>query len=62
MPKVSQVLKLLKEDGWVLLRNGSRHDLYHRPTKPNVIPLQRHGSQELAKGTLHSILKDAGLK
>lgn len=62
MATVNEVLKLLKKDGWVLYRNGSRHDLYRHPTKPNQIPIPRHGSQELPKGTLNNILKDAGLK
>ena len=62
MATVNEVLKLLKKDGWYLHRNGTRHDLYRHPTKPNQISIPRHGSKEMAPGTLQSILKDAGLK
>lgn len=60
--KVSEILKILKKDGWYLYRNGSKHDIYRHPTKENQIPVPRHKGQELAKGTEQSILKDAGLK
>ncbi|MDT0648596.1 type II toxin-antitoxin system HicA family toxin [Autumnicola edwardsiae] len=55
------MLKILMRDGWYLHRNGKKHDLYRHPTKKGQIPLPRHRSQELKKGTERSILKDAGL-
>lgn len=60
--KASELVKILKADGWVLQRHGSRHDLYEHPKKPNVIAVPRHGGKELRGGTLSQILKDAGLK
>lgn len=60
--RVSELLKVLKKDGWYLHRNGSRHDLYRHPTKTGQIAVERHSSSEVAKGTLQQILKDAGLK
>jgi len=60
--KVSEILKILKKDGWFLHRNGSKHDLYRHPKKEGQIPVPRHTSQELKKGTEESILKSAGLK
>jgi mRNA interferase HicA len=62
MAKVSELLKLLKKDGWFLFRNGSNHDIYRHPTKENQLTVPRHGSKEMAKGTYESILKAAGLK
>lgn len=62
MASVNELLKLLKKDGWFLYKNGSNHDLYRHATKPNQIPIPRHGNKEVAKGTLNSILKAAGLK
>lgn len=62
MAKVNEVLKLLVDDGWYLHKHGKRHDLYRHPTKKGQIPVPRHGSKEMAKGTLNSILKAAGLK
>lgn len=60
--KVSELLKILKNDGWYLHRNGSNHDLYRHPTKEGQLTVPRHGSKEMAKGTEESILKKAGLK
>jgi len=62
MASVNELLKLLKKDGWFLYKNGSNHDLYRHPTKDGQIPVPRHGNKEIAKGTLQSILKSAGLK
>ena len=62
MPKISEVLKKLKKDGWYLHKHGGKHDLYRHKSKPGQIPIPRHGSKELATGTLNSILKAAGLK
>ncbi|MDR7209974.1 type II toxin-antitoxin system HicA family toxin [Flavobacterium piscis] len=62
MAKVNEVIRLLIEDGWFLFKHGKKHDLYRHNIKENQIPIPRHGSSELAKGTHLSILKDAGLK
>lgn len=60
--RVNEILKLITADGWYLYKHGKRHDLYRHPSKPGQIPIPRHSSQELKKGTENSILKDAGLK
>ncbi|MGD1319517.1 type II toxin-antitoxin system HicA family toxin [Chryseobacterium sp. 2R14A] len=60
--KVSQLLKVLEEDGWYLRRHGKKHDIYVHPTKEDFLQLPRHPSSELKKGTEESILKKAGLK
>lgn len=60
--KVSELLKILKKDGWHLYRNGRSYNLYRHSEKSGQIPIPRHGSKELAKGTEERILKDAGLK
>lgn len=36
--------------------------MYVHAVKPGKIPVGKHGSEEVPKGTLHSILKAAGLK
>ena len=59
--KFSQLIKKLQKDGWFLYRNGKKHDLYRHPMKEGQITIPRHGSKEVAKGTLRSILKGAGL-
>ena len=60
--KVREVLKLLKEDGWVVaVTRGSHRQLKHS-TKPGRVTVAGKPSDELPPGTLNSILKQAGLK
>ena len=55
-----QVVKLLKENGWTVDRvNGSHHVMVKDGFPPLSVPV--HG-KDLKAGTLHSILKAAGLK
>jgi predicted RNA binding protein YcfA (HicA-like mRNA interferase family) len=61
-PKVSEILKLLYEDGWyVIATRGSHRQLKHR-TKPGRVTVAGMPSNTLSPGTLNSILKQAGLK
>ncbi|MEI6385290.1 MAG: type II toxin-antitoxin system HicA family toxin [Spirochaetota bacterium] len=56
-----QVAKLLETNGWALDRISSSHHIYHKAGfRPVSVPI--HGSKDLKVGTLHGILKDAGLK
>jgi len=59
--KTSELLKKLKKNKIRLIRHGSRHDIYYSPITDKEFPVPRH-STEIKTGTLHSILKDAGLK
>jgi len=60
--KVSEIVRLLKKNGWYLDKHGADHDLYRHPTKLKQIPVPRHRSKELNPNTAISILKDAGLR
>ena len=40
--KRSELLKQLKKEGCVLLRNGSRHDIYINPKTGQKQPIPRH--------------------
>ncbi|MCL2415786.1 MAG: type II toxin-antitoxin system HicA family toxin [Defluviitaleaceae bacterium] len=56
-----QLEKLLKSEGWEI-SHGKAHDQATHPQKPGIkIPIPRH-TGDIPKGTLNSILKDAGLK
>jgi predicted RNA binding protein YcfA (HicA-like mRNA interferase family) len=60
--KVKAVLKLLREDGWVEVScRGSHRQLKHQ-TKKGRVTVPGRPSDNLAPGTLNSILKQAGLK
>ncbi|HAK96054.1 MAG TPA: addiction module toxin, HicA family [Planctomycetes bacterium] len=59
--KVSAVLRLLRDDGWFLARTRGSHQQYKHGTKPGLVTVAGKPGDELAPGTLHSILKQAGL-
>lgn len=60
--KCSELLRILKKDGWYpISQKGSHLKLIH-PNKKNVIIFPNHGSQEVGKGFENKILKDAGIK
>jgi len=60
--KVREVLQLLEQDGWFLVRTRGSHQQYKHPTKKGLVTIPGSGNDDLAPGTLNSILKQAGLK
>ncbi len=60
--KVSEVLRLLHEDGWFLAATRGSHRQFKHPTKPGRVTVAGKPSDDLAPGTLNSILKQSGLK
>jgi predicted RNA binding protein YcfA (HicA-like mRNA interferase family) len=60
--KVRDVLRLLEDDGWYLVRTRGSHRQYKHSTKPGLVTLPGKPGDDLAAGTLNSILKQAGLK
>lgn len=58
---VKEMLKILNQDGWyITAQNGSHIQLEHENKKGKVTVPNHNG--DIAKGTLNSILKQAGLK
>jgi predicted RNA binding protein YcfA (HicA-like mRNA interferase family) len=60
--KVREVTKLLEADGWYLVATKGSHRQYKHPTKPGRVTIAGHSEDDLAPGTLNSILKQAQLK
>ena len=60
--KVRELLRLIDEDGWYLVRTRGSHRQYAHSEKSGIVTIPGHPSEELAPGTLNSILKQAGLK
>ncbi len=60
--KVRDVVKLLERDGWYLARTRGSHRQYRHPAKRGLVTVAGKSSDELAAGTLNSVLKQAGLK
>jgi predicted RNA binding protein YcfA (HicA-like mRNA interferase family) len=59
--KVREVIKLIEEDGWYLARTRGSHRQYKHPTKSGLVTIPGKFSDDLAPGTLNSILKQAKL-
>jgi predicted RNA binding protein YcfA (HicA-like mRNA interferase family) len=62
MMKVGEVLRMLLNDGWVVVATRGSHRQLKHPTKPGRVTLPGRPSDDLAPGTLNSVLKQAGLK
>jgi predicted RNA binding protein YcfA (HicA-like mRNA interferase family) len=62
MMKVGEVLRMLLDDGWVVVATRGSHRQLKHPSKPGRVTLPGKPSDDLAPGTLNSVLKQAGLK
>lgn len=60
--KIRMVLRLLAEDGWVLVATRGSHRQFEHPVKSGRVTVAGKDSDDLAPGTFNSILKQAGLK
>jgi predicted RNA binding protein YcfA (HicA-like mRNA interferase family) len=60
--KVRDVVRMLEQDGWFLARTRGSHHQYKHPTKKGLATVPGNPNDEIAAGTLNSILKQAGLK
>jgi len=60
--KISQLLKLLEEDGWFMVRQRGSHRQLHHATKIGTVTVAGKLSVDVPPGTLNSVLKQAGLK
>ena len=54
--KRKDLLKILNNNGCILLRNGSKHDIYHNPKKGTTQPVPRHN--EINEILARKIIKD----
>lgn len=60
--KVREVLAMLEQDGWYLVTMRGSHRQFKHPTKVGRVTVAGKPSDDMAPGTLNSILKQAGLK
>jgi mRNA interferase HicA len=62
MPTISELVRLLRDNGFVLREHRKKHDLWEHPQTCRPLMVPRHGAQEISKGLFHRMLRDAGLK
>jgi predicted RNA binding protein YcfA (HicA-like mRNA interferase family) len=60
--KIRDVMTLLSNDGWRVVRQRGSHRQLKHPSKPGLVTVPGKPNDELATGTLNSVLKQAGLK
>jgi predicted RNA binding protein YcfA (HicA-like mRNA interferase family) len=60
--KVRDVIRLLEADGWYLARTRDSHCQYKHPAKRGLVTLAGKPGEDLAPGTLNSVMKQAELK
>ena len=60
--KVKDVIKLLERQGWYLARTKGSHRQFKHPKNAGAVTVSGKESIEVPRGTLNSILKQAGLK
>jgi predicted RNA binding protein YcfA (HicA-like mRNA interferase family) len=60
--KVNEILIMLKEDGWYLVATRGSHRQFKHPVKSGRVTVPGKPGDDLAPGTLNSIIKQAKLK
>ena len=60
-PKVSDILELLRTDGWVQVAQRGSHRQFVHPQKPGRVTVSGKPSRDLPHAIHRSILKQAGL-
>lgn len=58
--KVREIVKELEDDGWSLARQSASHRQYRHGSKPGTVTVPGNMGAELAKGTVASIVRQAG--
>lgn len=60
--KYSELFKLLKQDGWIEVRQTGSHVIMKHHTKQQQLTVPNHGSKEVKKGLCSALLKQAEIK
>jgi predicted RNA binding protein YcfA (HicA-like mRNA interferase family) len=60
--KVRDVIRLIENDGWFLIATRGSHRQYKHAAKTGPVTIAGKPSDDMAPGTLISVLKQAGLK
>ena len=60
--KVRDILRMIADDGWYQARQRGSHRQFKHPSKPGLVTVAGKPGDDLAPGTLNSILKQSGLK
>jgi predicted RNA binding protein YcfA (HicA-like mRNA interferase family) len=62
MMKVRELLRLIEDDGWYLVVMRGSHRQYKHLNNSGRVTVAGHPNDDVAPGTLNSVLKQAQLK
>lgn len=60
--KFRDVIRLLEQDGWKLVRTKGSHQQFKHSSKLDTVTVAGKPGLDVPPGTLNSILKQAGMK
>ncbi len=60
--KFRELIKMIEKDGWYISSQVGSHRQYKHPEKKGRVTLAGHPGDDVPVGTLHNILRQAGLK
>ena len=60
--KIREILRLLRADGWEVVRTRESHRQLKHPLKAGLVTVAGSPNDDLAPATLNSIFKQAGLE
>ncbi|MDO9391199.1 MAG: type II toxin-antitoxin system HicA family toxin [bacterium] len=60
--KIRDLIKLIEQDGWYLVTTKGSHRQYKHRLKTGRVTIAGHPGDDIAEGTLNSVLKQAMLK
>jgi predicted RNA binding protein YcfA (HicA-like mRNA interferase family) len=60
--KVREAIRIIERDGWYLDRQKGSHRQFKHSLKPGCVTVPGNMGDEIAVGTLKSLMKQAGLK
>lgn len=60
--KGRDILRLLRADGWVLVAWRGSHRQFKHPMKPGRVTVSGHPGDDMPRGTMASVLRQAGLE
>lgn len=59
---VNELKRILRKNGCYLYREGRSHEIWKSPKTGKKFQVSRHGTEEVADGTLKSIKQSAGIE
>ncbi len=62
MTKYNELFRILKKDGWYIVRQKGSHIIMQHPEKERQLTVPFHSGKEVKKGLLRAILKQADIK